>query len=208
MRHLYLKRIATLLVGLLIVASSVVFADSSPVTLLQSLADRMISELKSHQASLKSNPSVVYSIANRIVVPHADIDEMAKRVLPAKAWEQATPDQRSKFKREFITVLERTYANALAEYTDETIKFFPVRGGVEGQSSVTVKSQVVRSDGPSISVDYQMIRTGSSWMLLDITVEGVSMLQSFRSQFSDELSRGDMNSVISALSGHNRKNGG
>ncbi|MHB1947920.1 MAG: MlaC/ttg2D family ABC transporter substrate-binding protein [Gammaproteobacteria bacterium] len=183
-------------------------AAQDPVAMLNSVANQMIDNLKSHQMSLKSNPGQVYSLANRLVVPHADLDYMSKRVLPPQIWTQATSAQRTDFKREFTTLLVRTYASALADYSDQTVKFYPVRGGVAGKSSVHVSSEIVRSDGPSIPVSYSLIAAGSQWKLYDMTVEGVSMLESFRSQFADKLSQGNMSDLISALKQHNQQNSG
>ena len=178
-------------------------AANDPVAMLQSIANQMISSLKAHKTTLRQNPALVYSLANRIIVPHADLEEMSKRVLPPQTWNSATPAQRSEFEREFTKTLVRTYASALAEYKDQSVKFFPVRGG-QG-NSVKVNSQIIRSDGPSISVSYSLISRNSSWRLYDMTVEGVSMLQSFRSQFSDALGKGDMASLIRTLKQHNSR---
>ncbi len=182
-------------------------AAGDPVTMLQSVADQMISSLKAKQMTLKSNPSQVYSLAYRIIVPHADLDEMSKRVLPPQTWNSATSSQRQQFKKEFTSLLVRTYASALAEYKDQTVRFFPVRGGYAGKSTVTVNSQIERSDGPSISVNYNLVASASGWRLYDMTVEGVSMLQSFRSQFADQLSRSDMAALIQTLQQHNSGGG-
>ncbi len=177
-------------------------ASSNPVAMLQSVADQMIASLKANRTTLKQNPTLVYSLARKIVVPHADLDEMSKRVLPPQTWNSATPGQRQEFKREFTTLLVRTYASALAEYKDQTVRFYPVRGGSQG-STVKVNSQIIRSDGPSISVIYSLIGAGAQWRLYDMTVEGVSMLQSFRSQFADQLAKGDIASLIRTLKQHN-----
>lgn len=182
--------------------------DGDPVSMLQSVANQLIASLKSNRTSLKENPSLVYSLANRIVVPHADLGEMSKRVLPPQTWNSATPAQRAKFQRQFTTLLVRTYASALAEYRDQTVKFYPVRGGYQGKSSVRVDSQIIRSDGPSISVSYRLLSNGSTWRLYDMTVEGVSMLESFRSQFADQLARGNMAELIRVLDQHNSTNSG
>ncbi len=185
-------------------AVNIAKADSSdPVTFLQSVANQMISQLKANKATLKTNPSLVYSLANRIVVPRADLDEMSKRVLPPQTWNSATPAQRAQFKKEFTTTLVRTYASALAEYNDQTVQFYPVRGGYQGKSDVKVDSKIIRTDGPSISVNYRLIRRGSGWKLYDMTVEGVSMLESFRSQFAAQLSTGNMANLIQVLAQHN-----
>lgn len=182
--------------------------DSDPVSMLQSLADQMIASLKTNKATLKTNPTLVYSLARKIVVPHADLAEMSKRVLPPSIWNTATPSQRSQFENEFTTLLVRTYASALSDYTDQVVKFYPVRGGVGGNNTVRVDSQIIRSDGAPINVNYRLIRQGSVWKLYDMTVEGVSLIESFRSQFADKVSQGsDMAGLIQYISAHNAKNG-
>ncbi len=178
-------------------------ADSDPVTMLRSVANELIANLKANKATLKTNRSLVYSLADKIIVPHADIQAMSKRVLPPRIWNNATPGQRAEFQREFTSLLVRTYASALANYTDQRIVFFPVRGGYEGKSEVKVNSQIVRDDGPPIDLNYRLLSEGSQWKLYDLVVEGISMLESFRSQFADQLSQGDMANLIRVLRQHN-----
>lgn len=190
---------------LMISIPRIAFAQD-PVNMLDSVASQMISSLKAHKATLRTNPSIVYSLAYKIVVPHADLEVMARNVLPPRTWASATPTQRKEFEREFTTLLVRTYASALAEYTDETVRFYPVRGGYEGKSGVNVNSTIVRSDGPNISVNYRVVHVGSQWKLYDMAVEGISMLESFRSQFADKLSQGNMKDLIDALKQHNVRN--
>jgi len=184
-------------------------ATPDPVAMLKSIADQLIAELKANKTSLPENPSLVYSLANKIVVPHANIPEMSKRVLPPSVWGKATEAQRSEFESEFTTLLVRTYASALAQYKDQTIRFLPLRGGYEGKTSIQVQSIIDRTDGPSISVNYRLLLGGSEWQLYDLIVEGVSLIDSFRSQFADQLSQGGtMDSVIKNLKQHNADNSG
>ncbi|MDR3490759.1 MAG: ABC transporter substrate-binding protein [Gammaproteobacteria bacterium] len=178
-------------------------AASDPVNMLNSIADQLISKLKANKATLKTNRSYVYSLANQIVVPHAAVDEMAKRVLPPQTWNHATASERSQFSSQFTTLLVHTYASALADYNDQTIHFYPVRGGYDGKNTVQVNSNIERTDGPEISVNYKLVLRGSQWKLYDMSVEGVSMLESFRSQFADSLAKGDMQSLIRDLRAHN-----
>lgn len=199
MRKYFAFVLSWLLLGITLSAQ----AASDPVNMLQSVANQMIASLKAHSTTIKENPSLVYSLAYKIIVPRADLDEMSRRVLPPQTWNNATAAQRSQFKREFTSLLVRTYASALAEYKDQTVEFYPVRGGYQGKSTVNVNSKIVRTDGPSIAVNYSLVSTGSGWRLYDMTVEGVSMLQSFRSQFSDQLARGDIQSLIQVLKQHN-----
>lgn len=203
MRSNFNKFILTLLVlsfGWMV--SMTTFAASDPVGMLQSVANNMIAGLKANKANLKNKPQVVYSLAYRYVVPHAAISEMAKGVLPPNIWNNATPAQRAEFQKQFTRILIRTYASALSSYDDQTVKFFPVRGG--GGSEVDVRSQIVSSDHDPIDVSYHLINVGGSWKLYDLSVEGVSMLESFRSQFSDILSSGSMDELLSRMSAHRR----
>src|SRR3990167_4285466 len=171
-------------------------AENDPVSMLRSIADQLIASLESHKANLKTNPSLVYSLANTIVVPHADLAEMSKRVLPPQIWDQATSGQRAQFQTEFTKLLVRTYATALADYKDQTVEFYPVRGGYQGKNNVKVDSRIIPASGPPISVNYKLVLEGSEWKLYDLSVEGVSLLESFRSQFADKLSRGTLADLI------------
>ncbi|HLB57732.1 MAG TPA: ABC transporter substrate-binding protein, partial [Gammaproteobacteria bacterium] len=145
-------------------------AENDPVSMLRSIADQLISSLESHKANLKTNPSLVYSLANRIVVPHADLAEMSKRVLPSQTWDQATSGQRAQFQTEFTKLLVRTYATALADYKGQTVEFYPVRGGYQGKNNVKVDSRIIPASGPTISVSYKLILEGVQWKLYDLSV--------------------------------------
>lgn len=197
-----------LLVALLTANWVMAGQGSDPVQMLRSVADQMLSGLKAHKATLKANQRVVYSLAEKIIVPHADLTEMSRRVLPPRTWNSATPAQRKTFQHEFTTTLIRTYASALASYTDQTVEFFPVRGGYAGKTTVDVNSQIDRPDGPPVAVTYSLVKSGGIWKLYDMTVEGVSMLESFRSQFADQLAHGDMANLLKVLKQHNEDNDG
>lgn len=179
--------------------------QSNPVALLQYVADNMISGLKTNKASLKTKPSVVYNLAYKYVVPYADVPEMAKRVIPPSVWNSSTPAQRMKFQKEFTRTLIRTYASALSAYEDQAIQFFPVRGGYAGAKTVVVNSEITSSSRDTVRVSYRLLRIGSVWRLYDMSVEGVDMLESFRSQFADILSQGNMDKLIARMSSHNNR---
>lgn len=205
-----MKKIFTLLLVCFgLIASTTVFAnDGNPTDMLQSLANRMIDSLKTNKTSLKSNPSKVYSLTYKIIVPHADLSEMSKRVLPPQTWNKASANQRVKFQSEFTKLLVRTYASALSDYSNQTVEIFPVRGGYQGKSTIAVNSQISRSDGPAVQVIYKLIARPDGWKLFDMSVEGVSLLESFRSQFASKLAQGSkLDDIIHDLVKHNSSNG-
>lgn len=179
--------------------------SGDPVSLLRYIADNMISGLKANKATLKSKPQTVYNLAYRYVVPYADLSEMAKRVLPPQTWKAASATQRVQFEKEFTTTVIRTYASAMTSYQDQTIQFYPVRGGSQGAKSVEVSSEITSSQSQPIHVTYRLMRVGSAWKLYDMSVEGVSMLESFREQFADLLGQGNMDQLLQRLAGHNSR---
>lgn len=179
------------------------FAADSPVTMLQSTTDQVVAALKSNQATLKSNPKVVYRIMNQMIVPHFDLTGMARSVLPRNVWQQASASQRAQFTQQFTNLLVRTYSSALASYQNETVKYMPPREGANG-NRVQVNSTIIRQAGPSISLSYRLILIGGQWKIYDFNVDGISLLQSYRSQFTAQLSSGgSIDTVIQKLSQHN-----
>ncbi len=181
----------------------VVVALSDPVTQLSQTADQMIEALKSNKATIKSNPAMVEGLARQILLPEADAGLMAKLALGRDGWNNATSQQRADFTQAFTTLMIRTYASAFSAYTDQTVKFYPLRPGDVTDGRVQIKSEILQSGGPAIPVNYRLLQEGNVWKVYDITVDGVSLIQSFRSQFASQLSQGGMDQLLSALNKHN-----
>lgn len=184
-----MKKLLVCLMALLF-GISIAFAKSDPVVLLQSVSDQMLAALKKEQPNLKNDPAIVYRLVNRILLPHADVVAMSQMVLGREAWQNASPVEQKSFCNAFKDVVIRTYSSALNAYTDERIKFYPSREGYEDKDFVEISSEIVRSDGPPVPVNYRLAYKQSTWKLYDLNVEGVGLIQSFQAQISDELSQG------------------
>lgn len=193
------------LLVLLLLCFKVLLAAESPVDMLETTANNMINALKQNHETIKSNPAYVETLARQILLPQADSTLMAQLALGRDGWNNATASQRQEFTQQFTTLLIRTYASAFAAYTNETVKFYPVRGGIEGKTRIQVTSAILQSGGPSIPVEYRLLLRNNQWKVYDITVDGVSMIQSFRSQFSNQLAQGGMDSLLAAMQQHNLK---
>ncbi|MGC1854401.1 MAG: ABC transporter substrate-binding protein [Candidatus Aquirickettsiella sp.] len=198
-----MKKIIFTFFGLLI--CTMAWAISSPVDLLQNTSNQLISALQRNQATLKTKPQIVYGIVNQILLPHVDVMSMSSKALGRDAWLRATPAQRQAFAQQFVTLLIRTYSSALAQYNNERVNFLPLRGDYNNQSRVQVKSVIVRESGPSINLSYRMMQVDGQWMLYDFSVDGVSIIESFRSQFVEELQHSGIDGLISKLAQHNNE---
>lgn len=180
-----------------------VLAAESPLSLLEGTANQLLERLKQDKAKISTDPNYVNQIVRELLLPKVDVEMMSRSVLGRAAWAQATPEQRKVFSAEFTTLVIRTYASALTSYSDQEVKFFPIRGGYEGQDHVQVQSVIIPTDGPKIPMSYQLILSGNIWKVYDMSVDGVSLLQSFRTQFAADLTNGNLDVLIKKLQVHN-----
>ena len=165
-----------------------------PIAVAQDISNQMLAEMKKEKITENSPLEKSYKIVNHVLLPHADLPLMARLALGRDAWQKSTPNEQSDFIKAFTQLMVRTYASGMAYYVEQ--KFMPIRGGVKpGQTRVEINSSIVRKNGPNVPVLYRVIYSNDNggayqWLLYDFSVEGVSMIQSFRSQFSAKLSAG------------------
>lgn len=197
-----MKKVIVALLGLFM--CTMAWAISSPIEVLQNTSNQLISELQRNQATLKTKPQIVYDIVDQILLPHVDIESMSSKAL-GRAWSNATRAQQQAFEDQFVTLLVRTYSSALAQYTNERVIFLPLREDFNNQSYVEVKSRIIRESGPQINLNYRMLRVQDQWKLYDFSVDGVSIIESFRSQFVEELRQSGIDGLISKLAQHNNQ---
>lgn len=189
---------------LLFLSSSLVYAaTTSPVGMLQNVANQMLSYLHQHQAELKSKPQLISDVVERVLMPHINANRMAGMVVGRQVWQSATPTQKLTFIDEFKKLIISTYANALASYNNDKVEFAPLRGKATGQT-LTVNSVIVRQDGQRIAISYNLVRAEGQWQVYDFSIEGVSIVQSYQSQFADVLAQGGMNALLQKLQAYNR----
>lgn len=184
---------------------SLAHAADEPMTLLQSISNQVISELKANKAQLKTNKALPNKIVYRYLLPHVDLEGMSRTVIGRNAWISASAEQKARFTKEFTFLVVNTYSGALKDYSDETVQFAPNRAGAGQDNFASVKSTIVRSSGPDIPMSYSLVRKNQSWKIYDMSVEGVSLLQSFRSQFESKLRSNGFESVIQDLATQNQK---
>lgn len=192
-----MNRLYAIFVALIILSCNI-FAASSPVPMLEQKSNQIIETLKSHRAVLKTNPSVIYQAVRQYLLPSVDVRGMARSVLGRNAWNKATPSEREEFTKVFADLIIRTYSRPLMEYTDEKVKFFPATAQSQGNFS-RVNSIIIRPSGQTIPLNYSLVLVNGSWKVYDLSVEGVSLLQSFRSQFSEVLHQESMKVLIEKL---------
>lgn len=173
-------------------------AQSSPVPMLEGTANQIIQTLKQNKSSLKSNNQAINAAIQRYLLPHVDLEGMSRSVLGRQAWVKATPEDKKNFTVAFTQLVVRTYAAPLAEYSGETIQFLPVKAAADARF-VRVNSLISRPNGQIIPLSYNLVSKNGEWKVYDLSVEGVSLLQSFRSQFSQMLQNSTIKDLIKQM---------
>lgn len=177
-------------------------ATISPVDQLQDEANKMIAQLQANKSRL-GNLNVIRGIVNSVLIPNVDVNRMAASVV-GRPWAAATSAQRAQFIREFSTLVTTTYAAALSSYDDDKVYFQPLREAYADRTTMQVRSIIVRKTGQRIPVSYDVERQGATWKVYDFSIENVSMVQSYRSQFASTLAQGGMPLLLTRLQTHNQ----
>lgn len=201
--HFIKSRLLTFTLLLSLLNISPVFSQEDPVAMLNKVTSSVMKELKEHQSELRRNPDRLYSLVDHLILPHVDFVEMSRWVVGRNAWGKSDSDTQKQFINEFKTLVVRSYARALLEYTDQEIQFLPLRNAIESQR-IQVSSLIKESGRAPVRMDYRLIQASGTWRVYDIIVEGVSLMQGYRAQFADDLRMGGLEKVTQKI---RRKNG-
>ena len=184
---------------------SIVLAEVPlPQTLIKTSSDRMLKALKENKATIEKNPSFVYGLVDKILLPNFDFSKMSKLAL-GKNWRKASTAQRERFIGEFRLLLVRTYSIAMLEFTDGDIVFLPFRGDL-AKKKVKVKMEIARPNGPTIPMALSMyLSKQKKWMVYDVKIDGISLVTNYRSTFATEIRNDGMDKLIENLSTRNQK---
>ncbi len=176
----------------------------APDILVKNTANDVLEIIKKDKDIQSGDMKKITALAEEKILPHFDFDTMSKSVL-GKNWREATKEQQAQFVNEFRTLLVRTYASALAKYRNQTIDYKPFRAQ-PGETRVTVKTLILQPGGPSLPVDYILKQVGEDWKVVDVSIEGVSLVTNYRGQFTNELKQTDMNGLIQRIADKNKGN--
>ena len=181
------------------IASTV--ADPEPMVVVKNLTNQMLRELDKSIGHLKNNDKLVNALVNRIIVPHFDLVIMSRAVIGRDHWQQASSDTKQQFIKEFTHYVIRTYSSALESYDGEKMKFYPIRGEIGDK--VRISSDLLLKNGPAIQLQYGLIKEGGQWLIYDFSVDGVSIIKNYNSQFAGILRQKGLSGLTEQLKKNN-----
>ena len=169
----------------------------SPSDVIQTAAQGMLSDLDKDRAAYQKDPAKVNALVNKYLLPHFDSEFSAQLVL-GQYWRTATPDQRKRFIDAFYKSLLNNYGSALSDFTADRLKIYPTTVDANAPRA-TVRTEVKRSSGDRVAVNYYMRKTADGWKAWDVVIDGISYVNSYREDFKPQIESQGLDAVIKRL---------
>jgi len=181
-------------------------ADEAPDALIKRLSDEVLATIKSDKAIQAGDVSRITALVDAKVMPNVNFQRMTAAAV-GPAWRQATPEQQKRLQDEFKTLLVRTYSGAFSQIQDETVSLKPLRAS-PSDPEVVVRTEI-RGRGDPIQLDYRLEKTpgqGAGWKIFNMNVLGVWLVETYRSQFAQEINAKGVDGLIASLAERNKGN--
>jgi phospholipid transport system substrate-binding protein len=204
----YLRHRGTLAAALFIVlqfltpGTSSAADELSPEAQVRQITTDVMDAIKSDKALQAGDRTKALALAEQKILPYVDFRE-ATRLAVGRAWSTATAEQQNRLVDEFRALLVRTYANAVDVYRGQTMKVQPVRMA-PGATEVTVRNLYLNASGQTIPVDYSMLKTPEGWKVYDVTVDGMSLVITYRGEFGQIVRQSGIDGLLARLGEKNR----
>lgn len=191
-----------LLAAVALVGSPMAFAaDEAPDALVKRISGDVMAAVKADPAIQGGDVNRIVALVDSKIMPSVNFSRMTASAV-GRHWRQATPEQQKQLQDEFKTLLVRTYSGALGEVKDQTLSFRPLRAKPE-DTEVVVRSEV-RGRGEPIQLDYRLEKTADGWKIYDLNVLGVWLVETYRTQFAQEINAKGIDGLIATLVQRNK----
>jgi len=198
MKRLVLVCAAVLMLGLAGFAN----AAGDAQTVVQTTTDAVVERVRSEKDALRANPAKMYGLVSEMIFPHFDFTIMAQWVL-GEHWKTSDAAQQTEFVEQFRRLLVRTYATALLEYSEQTISY-PAVEPPKNPKTAVVKQDIKQQGGANLPVVYRLHNKTGDWKVFDVSVDGVSLVKTYKSSFAQIISDGGIAQLIENLKTKNQ----
>jgi len=196
-----MKGLFKVIVGLLCLVGVAHAEAVAPDALIKATVQDVLAVIKQDKDIQAGNQKKILELVDAKVLPHFDFTRMT-RLAVGKHWRSATPEQQKALVTEFRNMLVRTYTKAFTVYRDQAVEVKPLKIAADA-TEATVKTNITKSGAQPVPVDYEMEKTADGWKAYDVTIEGVSMVTSYRGTFTSEIQEKGIDGLIKTLSDRN-----
>ena len=181
----------------LFLAPAVHAQELAPDELVRKVTEEVLAAIKSDKQLQEGDRKKALALAEAKILPHVDFRE-ATQIAMGKSWREATPAQQAQLVSEFRSLLVRIYSSSLDIYRGQTMKVLPLRRS-PGDTDVTVRNQYIREGRPPVAVNYSMQKSADGWKIYDISVEGISLVLTYKGEFESVVRSWGIDGLIKRL---------
>jgi phospholipid transport system substrate-binding protein len=181
-------------------------ADEAPDVFIKRVAVETLDAVKADKSLKNGDVAKIMQLVDTKLVQHINFRRMTA-LATGPSWRKATPEQQKRLQEEFKLLLVRTYAGALSQVSDQTIEVKPLRGDMD-EKNLVVRTEV-KGRGDPLQLDYRLEKTpgeGAGWMIYDLNVLGIWLIENYKSQFTKEINNGGLDGLINSLAERNKSN--
>ncbi len=187
--------------GFVLFAAGAAAQQLGPDELVRKVTTDVLAAIHADKDLQAGDRKKMLALAEQKVLPHVDFRE-ATVLAVGRSWYSATPAQRERLVNEFRAMLVRIYSNAIDVYRGQTLKVMPARYA-PGDTDITVRNQYLRQGRPPVPVEYAMKKTPEGWKIYDISVEGISLVLTYRAEFESIMRTSGVDGLIKRLAEKN-----
>jgi len=205
-RHLFIRQWALFALAALLCMGRAWADDEAPDAFIKRVSVDVLDTIKGDKAMRNGDIARIVTLVDTRIMPHVDFQRMTASAV-GPGWRQATPEQQKRLQDEFKILLVRTYAGALSQVSDQVVVIKPLRASPDDKELV-VKTEV-RGGGDPIQLDYRLEKTpgqGSGWRIYNLNVLGVWLVETYKSQFAQEINAKGIDGLIDSLATRNKSN--
>lgn len=192
----------TALLMLAVMALPAVAQDVPPDTLVKNVTLEVVDLIVKDKDIKAGSRAKLVAVIEAKVLPHFNFTAMTALAM-GQNWTKASAEQRKELTEEFRTLLVRTYASALAAYSEQKFDFRPLRAKAT-DTDVTVNVRVLQPGAQPVTLDYSMEKTANGWKVYDVIVGGVSLVANYRTEFANTVRASGVDGLIKDLRAKNK----
>ncbi len=191
-----------LLCALVIVTFAARAQELAPDVLVKNVTTEVVELITKDREVRAGGRARLIEVIESKVLPHFNFGSMTALAM-GQNWNKATPEQKKLLVEQFKTLLVRTYASALAAYSEQRFDFRPLRARPT-DTDVTVNVRVIQPGAQPVPIDYSMEKTAAGWKVYDVMVGGVSLVANYRTEFNSTVREAGIEGLIKNLQAKNR----
>ena len=174
----------------------------APDVLVKTVTTEVVELITKDKEIRSGSRAKLIQVIETRVLPHFNFSSMTALAM-GQNWNKATPEQKKRLIAEFKTLLVRTYASALAAYSEQRFDYRPLRAKPT-DTDVTVHVRVMQSGTQPVPIDYSMEKTATGWKVYDVMVGGVSLVANYRTEFNNTVREAGIEGLIKNMRAKNQ----